>query len=157
MFRLEGGPEEAASQLIEHLKLTNRWPEEPLACACDRYAEMRRVQKGHAWVYVLKLEGDYWAVGSTEDLTKRMADHFQGNGSAWTKKHAPVDIERIMRTQKENMWGLEEALTVSLMVKYGHNAVRGGGWNSPNDMKKPKWLKEAPERTSDESLNSTIE
>ena len=57
------------------------------------------------------------------------------------KKHPPLDIERVARSRREDMWGLEEALTVSLMVKHGHNLVRGGGWNSPNDMKRPTWLK----------------
>ena len=99
-------------------------------------------------------------MGSTEDLTRRMADHFQGNGSAWTKKHPPVDILRIHRTRREDMWGLEEALTVSLMVKHGHNLVRGGGWNSPNEMKRPAWLKAPqtpPEQTGDETRDSDDE
>ena len=90
MFRLEGSPERAAETLIEHLKSSGKWPEEPLTTAHERFDEMRRVQRGHAWVYVLCLEGGRYAVGSTEDPTKRMADHFQGNGSAWTKKHPPT-------------------------------------------------------------------
>ena len=160
MLRLDGSPTRAANQLIEHLKETGRWPDPPLGTPHERYGEMRKVQKGHAFVYVLALEGGRFAVGSTEDLTRRMADHFQGNGSAWTKKHPPVDILRIHRTRREDMWGLEEALTVSLMVKHGHNLTRGGGWNSPNDMKRPAWLKRPetpPERTTDEPTNSNVE
>ena len=157
MFHLTGGPEEAAEQLIRHLEQQGKLPNDFPNSAQARFDEMRKCQGGHHWVYVLRLRGDKIAVGSTGNLTQRIADHFSGQGSAWTKKHPSEEVTRVIRTSAQDAWGLEEAMTVALMIQHGHNTVRGGGWNSPNDMKKPKWFREAPGAPTADAAVSTDE
>ncbi len=51
MIRLVGSPRAAANQLIEHLRATGRWPDEPMAANSvkrmhTRFAETKRFTKG---------------------------------------------------------------------------------------------------------------
>ena len=54
----------------------------------------------------------------------------------------------------EDLWGMEEAYTVSLMCEHGHNNVRGGGWNSPNDIPKPPWMRNKPRPSTDSAATA---
>jgi predicted GIY-YIG superfamily endonuclease len=36
-------------------------------------------------VYTLELDGGNYYVGFTDDIPKRMAEHFLGRGSRWTR------------------------------------------------------------------------
>ena len=119
MLHLTGGPEEAAEQLIRHLEQQGKLPTDFPNNAQARFDEMRKCQSGHHWVYVLRLRGDKIAVGSTGNLTQRIADHFSGQGSAWTKKHPPEEVTRVIRTSAQDAWGLEETMTVALMIQHG--------------------------------------
>ena len=86
MLHLTGGPEEAAEQLIRHLEQQGKLPSEFPNNAHARFDEMRKCQSGHHWVYVLRLRGDKIAVGSTGNLTQRIADHFCGQGAILSNK-----------------------------------------------------------------------
>lgn len=73
-------------------------------------------------LYVLKCSGDKYYVGCTNNLLRRLNEHFSGNGSEWTKLHKPVKLVYI----KDTVSGLEEdMLTKEYMIKYGISQVRG--------------------------------
>lgn len=76
-------------------------------------------------VYVLGLEGGNFYVGHTSNIDKRIAEHFGGLGSEWTKLHHPISI---IETRQGGDLTLEENMTIDLMCKYGWEKVRGGPW-----------------------------
>jgi len=87
--------------------------------------------QGTGHVYVLRLQGDehaenYYYVGFTQNLTKRLHDHFCGDGATWTKLHPPVNVMRIMQGGKND----ERSETISMMKLYGWQSVRGYCWCS---------------------------
>ena len=90
-------------------------------------------------VYVLRLEGDRFYCGvSAAGLHARLATHFCGKGSRWTKLHTPVSIHSVQ-------WGgtdVEREVTINLCKKYGPEAVRGGPWCSLD--RPPPFPKEDP-------------
>jgi predicted GIY-YIG superfamily endonuclease len=69
--------------------------------------------------YVLLLENDNWYVGKSIHLYKRLSDHFNGHGSAWTKTHHPVSVKAIYLGDKEKECYFFAA------NKYGADKVRG--------------------------------
>ena len=77
-------------------------------------------------VYVLELEGGRYYIGYTDDVPRRIAEHFLGRGAHWTRTHAPVKVLEVVPGNKE----LENATTIALMCKYGWRNVRGGMWCS---------------------------
>lgn len=44
------------------------------------------------WVYILRCRDGTYYTGHTDDLEKRMAEHAQGLGSDWTRRHRPVEL-----------------------------------------------------------------
>ncbi len=76
-------------------------------------------------VYVLRLLGGRYYVGHSTNLGARLASHFGGRGSSWTKKYAPQAVaERIEGGTTE----MEETVTLRYMGKYGIDKVRGGSF-----------------------------
>lgn len=76
-------------------------------------------------VYCLKLENNKYYVGKTNNINFRITDHFDGNGSEWTKKYKPVDIVAI-KHKCDNFD--EDKYTKMAMLKYGIENVRGGSY-----------------------------
>ncbi len=76
-----------------------------------------------ATIYILKLTGDNWYIGETNDLERRYQNHLEGLGTAWTKKFRPMELY----DQLPNS-GLNYAnnVTKDYMAKYGIDKVRGG-------------------------------
>ena len=89
------------------------------------------------YVYQLGLECNKFYVGQTEDLDKRINEHFAGNGAKWTKRFMPKYrhhhetfndyIESINR---------ENVLTCTLFLEHGINNVRGGDFVEERDYTK---------------------
>ncbi len=80
-------------------------------------------------IYVLRLEGGKYYVGKTANPTKRIEEHFDGNGSAWTRKYKPVSIVE----KRVNVSSFEEdKYTKEYMSKYGIDNVRGGSYAQIN-------------------------
>ena len=76
-------------------------------------------------VYVLRLQGGCYYVGKSDDVMKRYEQHLNGGGSAWTRKHAPISLEKTI----ENVSPFEEdKITKEYMSKYGIDKVRGGSY-----------------------------
>jgi predicted GIY-YIG superfamily endonuclease len=79
------------------------------------------------WLYVLRLEGGFFYVGTTSDLSGRFAAHWGGTGTAWTALHRPN-----ASTVKRCTSAVEEDATVKqLMLKHGIARVRGGSYSAP--------------------------
>lgn len=76
-------------------------------------------------IYVLKLVGDKYYIGKAANILNRIQDHIGGTGSAWTKIHKVVDIEKIMRDVSPFD---EDKITKEYMSKYGIDNVRGGSY-----------------------------
>lgn len=74
------------------------------------------------WVYVLRLENSCWYVGYTANLEVRIAQHFLGRGSIWTRRNPPISVESVQPGDTN----LENALTVAYMCRYSWRLVRGG-------------------------------
>jgi cellular nucleic acid-binding protein len=66
-------------------------------------------------------------VGKSENIYKRYQEHLNGNGSAWTKKYRPINLEKTI----ENVSPFEEdKITKEYMSKYGIDKVRGGSYTA---------------------------
>lgn len=91
------------------------------------------VNKG---IYVLELEDNNYYVGSSSDLTRRMEEHFTGNGSMWTEKHHPKRVVSVFQCTDdesvEDMENIEKYKTAMLMREHGTENVRGGPWAHPD-------------------------
>lgn len=46
----------------------------------------------NGYMYILLCSNGKYYTGSTNDLNRRMNDHWNGNGANYTKKHPPVEI-----------------------------------------------------------------
>ena len=78
-------------------------------------------------LYVLKLEGENFYVGKSDNPTKRYQEHLNGSGSAWTKKYPPVSVLEI-RANSDPFD--EDKVTKQYMKKYGIDKVRGGSYSN---------------------------
>lgn len=76
-------------------------------------------------LYVLQLANKKYYVGKTTDVMKRFNEHKSGNGSAWTKLHAPKKILECRPLVNEHD---ENNVTKDYMKKYGIENVRGGAY-----------------------------
>ena len=82
------------------------------------------------FIYALKLTGNKYYIGKTEDPQFRLETHFsQNGGSAWTKKYKPFQIHQIIPDQSDHD---EQRVTQEYMNKYGIDNVRGGPWCNVN-------------------------
>ena len=77
-------------------------------------------------IYVLKLQGNKYYVGKSQDVIGRYQQHMSGQGSAWTKKHKPMSLLEC----KSDVSPFEEDKVVKeCMAKYGIENVRGGSYS----------------------------
>ena len=76
-------------------------------------------------LYILELEDDCWYVGTSTNFSRRFQQHIDGEGSAWTKFHKPIKIERTMECTSVFM---EDNMTKTLMMEFGIDKVRGGSY-----------------------------
>ena len=76
-------------------------------------------------IYILRLEGGRYYVGKSDNVLDRYQQHYNGNGSAWTRKYKTISLERVI----ENASPFEEdKYTKEYMSKYGIDKVRGGAY-----------------------------
>ena len=75
-------------------------------------------------VYVLRLDNGKWYVGHSDNVTKRIKQHFSNRGASWTKLHKPLEVFCIVPGGKER----ENEMTLNFMSMYGRDNVRGGGY-----------------------------
>lgn len=78
-------------------------------------------------IYILRLEDGKYYVGKSQNVNFRVAAHFNGNGSVWTKKYRPLEVLKIVEsTDKFD----EDIITLRLMEKHGIDNVRGGSFSA---------------------------
>lgn len=78
------------------------------------------------FVYVLELKGNKWYVGETTDLDERVAQHQDGDGSAWSKRYELVRLDKSELVDYEHRHFIEFVETIRQMNARGINNVRGG-------------------------------
>jgi predicted GIY-YIG superfamily endonuclease len=78
-------------------------------------------------IYILKLQGDRYYIGKSNDVMKRYGEHLSGKGSAWTQKYKPIGVEKII--EKASPFD-EDKYVKEYMSKYGMDKVRGGTYVS---------------------------
>ena len=76
-----------------------------------------------SYIYVLKLENGYYYVGSSNNVSRRFQEHISGQGSAWTRKHKPLRVLKILKKTSKLQ---EDSVTEELMAEMGIEKVRGG-------------------------------
>jgi len=84
--------------------------------------------------YILQLEHGNWYCGITGNLNLRLAQHWSGQGSRWTKLHKPVALAHVALGDQERL------LTLVLFAKYGHERVRGSHWTKVDMQAMPRPL-----------------
>jgi cellular nucleic acid-binding protein len=80
-------------------------------------------------IYTLQLEKGKYYVGKTNNPKFRLENHFNSNGSEWTKIYKPIKVLEI----KPNCDDYDEdKITRQYMDKYGIDNVRGGSFVTVN-------------------------
>lgn len=74
-------------------------------------------------IYVLELEEGKYYVGKTKNVDMRLDQHFDNNGSEWTKKYKPV---KVIDIKKSYTIFDEDNTTIAYMKEKGIYNVRGG-------------------------------
>jgi len=93
------------------------------------------LDSGDKTLYVLRLEGkihsgeDAWYVGVTENLERRLKQHFDGKGARWTEENPPKEC--VLVVEEVDKYA-ETELTLELMTLHGWKHVRGGPWTKVN-------------------------
>jgi hypothetical protein len=77
------------------------------------------------FIYILKLQQSKYYVGKTTNPSFRLESHFNANGSAWTKKYAPIKILELLPDKDDYD---EDKYTKIYMDRYGVDNVRGGSF-----------------------------
>jgi len=85
------------------------------------------------YVYVLKLIDDRYYIGRSQNVLQRIEQHFNGNGSVYTKKFKPLKVLEIV---EEKTIDDERNKTIEYIKKYTWEKVRGYVW-SRIDYKNP--------------------
>lgn len=80
-------------------------------------------------IYILALENDKYYVGKSNNIEKRMKQHFTGRGAKWTKLYKPLIIIDIIHNCDDSD---EDRYTKLCMIKFGVENVRGGSYCSIN-------------------------
>ena len=77
------------------------------------------------FIYVLKLKNNKYYIGKTTNPKIRLDTHFDSNGSKWTQKYTPLNIQEIIPDCEDFD---EDKYTLKYMNKYGIDNVRGGSF-----------------------------
>ena len=76
-------------------------------------------------IYILQLEENKYYIGKTLHTNFRLEQHFNSNGSAWSKKYKPIKVIGLI-PDCDNYD--EDKYTIKYMEKHGINNVRGGSF-----------------------------
>ncbi len=79
------------------------------------------------YIYILKLEHKKYYIGKTINPNRRLQQHYNSEGSTWTKLYKPLKIERVIPDCSNFD---EDKYTLEYMSIYGIDNVRGGSFCS---------------------------
>ncbi len=79
------------------------------------------------FIYILKLQKGKYYVGKTSNPQFRLENHFNSNGSEWTKLYKPIQIFELIPDCDDYD---EDKYTKMYMDKYGIDNVRGGSYTA---------------------------
>ena len=77
------------------------------------------------YVYILRLARGKYYIGKTTDPDTRIAQHFDGVGSAWTQKYKPIEVDELIPNCDDYD---EDKYTLQYMNTFGIENVRGGSF-----------------------------
>jgi predicted GIY-YIG superfamily endonuclease len=80
-------------------------------------------------IYVLRLASGKYYVGSTDNVDRRVAEHFAGTGAAWTNLYRP---QQLVEQRESTSLFDEEKVTKEYMARYGIENVRGAAYTAVN-------------------------
>lgn len=86
---------------------------------------MDNIDSNKDYIYVLKLVDDRYYIGRSQNIVQRIADHFSGNGSIYTKKYKPLSVVEIVEEKTNDD---ERNKTIEYIEKYTWEKVRGYTW-----------------------------
>ena len=78
------------------------------------------------YIYILQLEHGKYYIGKTHNPRFRLENHFNSNGSEWTKLYKPIKLVELKTGDNYD----EDKITRQYMDKFGINNVRGGSFTS---------------------------
>ena len=93
-----------------------------------KYKTFKNSKTKNAYVYSLNLKNGKKYVGMTQNIKKRLKQHFTGNGAKWTKKNKPISINHIQKCKSHSNAKKAETIVYKNMRSYhGLKLVRGAG------------------------------
>jgi hypothetical protein len=87
-------------------------------------------------IYCLDLECGKKYIGKTNNIHKRMKQHFSGNGAKVTQKFKPVNGEIIDTCPGYFSNKIEQEHTNNYINEFGYSNVRGGTYTNSKTLKK---------------------
>jgi hypothetical protein len=81
------------------------------------------------FIYILKLKDDKYYIGKSRNkrtLNNRLRNHFNRGGAVWTKRHKPIEVDKIINIIDEKY--IEDRMVFEYMNTYGIENVRGGSF-----------------------------
>lgn len=124
---------------IKHLQLKiekSKFNNKKINILNNKQTELENEKK--ETVYILQLEHNKYYVGWTQRVNgDRFEEHFNGEGSEWTKKYKPIQVIKWINGTKQD----EDRITLELMKDLGWYNVRGGKWCKVEMTEPPKELK----------------
>ena len=78
------------------------------------------------FIYVLELEKNKFYIGKTNNPSIRIDEHFNNNGSEWTKLYKPIKLFHLIPNCSEFD---EDKYTLQYLKQYGKERVRGGSFS----------------------------
>ncbi len=92
------------------------------------------------WVYILPCADESYYTGHTDDLEKRLVDHYEGQCGGYTAIRMPVEL-----VFSEEFNTREEALAFERQIKGWSRKMKEalikGDWNEISKLAKKKYMK----------------
>ena len=99
-----------------------------------KYIESKNINE-KTYIYKLELENGKKYIGKTNNIDRRMDQHFNGNGAKVTKKFKPIEGEVIDSCNGYFSSELEQNKTEKCISKHGYDNVRGGSYTNSKTLK----------------------